>query len=76
MPNNSPTNDLPETDGAVSKLAGHLKIIDTLRRNLTGNSKKERGDFYMDQARKILRGCIYVGSFERCQFDAMYEKLV
>jgi len=57
MANNSSNYGL-ETAGYIFEVASHLigkAIVDILRENFTGDGKMQRGDFYMNQSRELLR---------------------
>jgi len=58
MPDNNNTSLGPEIVGGVLEVASHLvgkHIVDSLRKNFTGDGKTQRGDFYMDRSRELLQ---------------------
>jgi len=58
MADNSRTNYGLEITGYIFKVASHRigkAIVDILRENFTGDGKMQRGDFYMNQSRELLR---------------------
>jgi len=58
MADNSRTNYAPEIAGGVFEVASHLigkAIVDSLRKNFTGDGKMQRGDLYMNQSRELLQ---------------------
>jgi hypothetical protein len=74
MSNNSPTNHLPEGDGAVLEVTDYLvgqQIIDVLRRAFASNGIKQCGDFYMDQSAYRFGGAV-----KECLTKTMDQDLV
>ena len=58
MADNSHRNYGPEIAGGVFEVTSHLvgkSVVDSLRKNFTGDGKMRRGDFYMNQSRELLR---------------------
>ena len=58
MADNSRTNYGAEIAGGVFEVASHLvgkSIVDSLRKNFTGDGKMQRGDFYMNRSRELLQ---------------------
>ena len=58
MADNSRTNYGLEIAGYIFKVASHRigkAIVDSIRENFTGDGKMQRGDFYMNLSRELLR---------------------
>jgi len=58
MADNSRANCGLEIAGYIFKVSSHRigkAIVDILRENFTGDGKMQRGDFYMNQSRELLR---------------------
>lgn len=58
MSDSSPTDYGAELAGGVFEVASQFinqKIVEAIRKNFSGDGKKQRGDFYMDQSRELLQ---------------------
>jgi hypothetical protein len=58
MSDSSPTNYGAELAGGVFEVASQFinqKIVETIRKNFSGDGKRQRGDFYMGQSRELLQ---------------------
>jgi hypothetical protein len=58
MSDTSPTDYGAELAGGVFEVACQFidqKIVETIRKNFSGDGKRQRGDFYMGQSRELLQ---------------------
>lgn len=66
MSDGSPKDYGVELAGGVIEVAGLLvnpKIVEIIRKNFSGDGKRQRGDFYMDQSRELLQ--MHFGKIDR-----------
>jgi hypothetical protein len=58
MSDSSPADYGAELAGGVLEVASQFinqKIVETFRKNFTGDGKKQRGDFYVRKSRELLQ---------------------
>jgi hypothetical protein len=58
MSDGSPTDYGAELAGGVFDVASQFinqKIVEAIRKNFSGDGKRQRGDFYMGQSRELLQ---------------------
>jgi hypothetical protein len=58
MSDGSPADYGADLAGGVIEVASQFinqKIVETIRKNFSGDGKRQRGDFYMGQSRELLQ---------------------